>query len=242
MSRPTTRRTPRVSKATMGYVFLLIPSPLLGPATWRPVEGWLSGRGYQAQTVDFGAHPRTPSGVLDAVVAAAGRQAVILVPHSNAGLYAPYLASLLEVEATVYVDAALPGPEAEGGETQLAPPTFMRFLSTLADQQGVLPPWTEWWDDVDDLFPDASVRQAVEREQQRLSLTYFTSRIPVPSCWTQHRAAYLAFGETYATERDRAARLGWVTRTMTGNHLHALLDPAAVGTSILDLSHGALAE
>lgn len=223
----------------MGDVFLLIPSPLLGPATWRPVEGWLRGQGHHAQAVDFGARPRTPAGVLDAVVAAAGNQTVVLVPHSNAGLYAPHLASLVDVETTVFVDAALPGPEAGEGATQLAPPAFMDFLRGLADDQGVLPPWTEWWVDVGDLFPDTSVRQAVEREQPRLPLTYFASRIPVPDGWTERPAAYLAFGETYADERERAARLGWATRTIAGSHLHALRDPAAVGTSILDLSRSA---
>ena len=194
-------------------MFLLIPSPLLGPAT----------------------------AVLDAVVAAAGNQSVVLVPHSNAGLYAPPLGSLVDVRATVFVDAALPGPEAGQGETQLAPPAFLEFVGALANRQGVLPPWTEWWgEDVGDLFPDAAVRRTVEREQQRLPLTYFTSRIPVPGDWAERRAAYLAFGATYADERERAARLGWATTTMAGNHLHALHDPAAVGTAVLALTHRAL--
>ena len=58
---------------------------------------------------------------------------------------------------------------------------------------------------MDDLFPDAAVRRTVEREQQCLPLTYFTSRIPVPKDWTERRASYLGFGETYAAERERAA-------------------------------------
>jgi hypothetical protein len=217
-------------------VFLLLPSPLLGPATWRPVESWLRGQGHDARAVEFGPEPRTSAQVLDAVAAAADDQTVVLVPHSNAGLYAPYLTTLIDVRATVFVDAALPDPAAEGKETPLAPAAFMDFLQTLADDQGVLPPWTQWWGDVADLFPDSSARQAVEREQQRLPLTYFTSRIPVPTGWTDRQAAYLAFGETYAAERDRAMRMGWPTRTMAGGHLHALQDPAAVGSAILDLS------
>jgi len=222
-------------------VFLLVPSPLLGPATWRAVEAWLRGQGHDARAVDFGPPPRTPTRVLDSVVAAAADQAVVLVPHSNAGLYAPYLATLLDVRATVFVDAAVPNPEAEGKETSLAPPAFFGFLRTLADDEGVLPPWTRWWGDVADLFPDSSTRQAVERESPRLPLTYFTSRIPVPTGWTGRRAAYLAFGETYAEERDRANRLGWPTRTLAGGHLHALHDPAEVGTAILDLGRRASA-
>lgn len=222
-------------------MFLLIPSPLLGLATWRTVEAWLRGQGHDAQAVEFGPPPRTSSQVLDAVAAAAADQTVVLVPHSNAGLYAPYLATLVEVRATVFVDAALPDPGAEGKETSLAPPAFLDFLRTLADDEGVLPPWTQWWGDVADLFPDSSTRQAVEREQPRLPLTYFTSRIPVPTGWAGRPAAYLAFGETYAEERDRANRMGWPTRTLAGGHLHALQDPAEVGTAVLELSRRASA-
>jgi hypothetical protein len=220
-------------------MFLLIPSPLLGPATWRPVEAWLRGQDHDALAVELGPPPRTSTRVLGAVAAAAGDRAVVLVPHSNAGLYAPYLATLVDARATVFVDAALPDAETEGKETPLAPPAFLDFLRTLADDEGVLPPWTQWWDDVTDLFPDSAARQAVEREQPRLPLTYFTSRIPVPTGWPGRPAAYLAFGETYAEERDRANRLGWPTRTLAGGHLHALQDPAEVGTAILDLSHRA---
>jgi hypothetical protein len=221
-------------------VLLLVPSPLLGPATWRPVETWLRDQGHETHTVDFGPSPRTPARVLDAVAAAAVDQAVVLVPHSNAGLYAPHLATLIDVRVTVYVDAALPHPASEGHETSLAPPALLEFLRGLADSDGVLPPWTQWWDDVADLFPDISTRTAVEHEQVRLPLTYFTSRVPVPSGWTERPAAYLAFGDTYADERGLATRTGWPTRTIAGGHLQMLHDPGAVGGAVLDLSREAL--
>ena len=86
---------------------------------------------------------------------------------------------------------------------------------------------------------NSATRLAVEREQPRLPLTYFTGRIPVPTGWAGRPAAYLAFGETYAEERDRANRMGWPTRTLVGGHLHALQDPAEVGAAILDLGHRA---
>ncbi len=222
-------------------MFLLVPSPLLGPATWRAVEAWLRGQGHDAQVVDFGPAPRTPTQVRDSVAAAAAERTVVLVPHSNAGLYAPHLATLVAVRATVFVDAALPDRQAAGKDVSLAPPEFLDFLRTLANDEGVLPPWTQWWGDVVDLFPDSSTREAVEREQPRLPLTYFTSRIPVPRDWSAHPAGYLAFGETYGAERDRANRMGWLTRTLVGNHLHALHDPAEVGEAILELSRTASA-
>jgi hypothetical protein len=214
---------------------------LLGPATWRAVETWLRAQGHDAQTVDFGSGPRTSKQVLDSAVAAAAGRLVVLVPHSNAGFYAPFLTTLVDVRATVFVDAALPEPGADGEETSLAAPAFLDFLRSLADDDGVLPPWTQWWGDVAELFPHPDIRQAVEREQPRLPLAYFRSRVPVPTGWSAHNAAYLAFGETYAEERDRAHHMGWPTRTLAGGHLHALHDPAEVGTTILDLTRSASA-
>ncbi len=219
-----------------GLVMLLVPSPLLGPATWRRVEDWLCDRGQRVHVVDFGTGPRHPDQVTDAVVAAAraADEPVVLVPHSNAGYYAPHIATAADVRMTVYVDAALPMTAA--GDVALAPATFLDFLGALADEDGLLPPWTQWWDDLDGLFPDAAARRAVEREQPRLSLDYFTSRVPVPAGWSERPSAYLAFGDTYAEERRFAQRAGWPTITLDGGHLHVLHDPARVGAALLELS------
>src|SRR3954449_4687979 len=115
---------------------LLVPSPLLGPAAWAPVAELLD-----ALVV----------GVDEVVEAAAGLGDVVLVPHSNAGLYAPMLAERVGACATVYVDAALAG---DGPDAPLAPPRFLDFLTGLVDDDGLLPPWTQWWEEaeVDALF------------------------------------------------------------------------------------------
>ncbi|MFO6453794.1 MULTISPECIES: hypothetical protein [unclassified Aeromicrobium] len=218
-------------------MFLLVPSPLLGPATWRPVEDWLRAQGHEASTVDLGSARRTPEGVVEAVRAAAGSRPVVLVPHSNAGLYAAHLGTVLSVTATVYVDAALPGPTAT--ETPLAPEAFLGFLRDLADPDGTLPPWTQWWPDVDHLFPDAATRTAVEREQARVPLGYFKRTVPVPERWTERPAGYLAFGDTYAAEYDLARTSGWPVQRLDGAHLHQLIDPGAVGAAVAALAEAA---
>ncbi len=212
-------------------VLLLVPSPLLGPATWRPVAWWLSGAGHRVDVVDHGG-ARTPGAVVDAVVDAAAGRPVVLVVHSNAGLYAPHLATPLDVRATVYVDAALAGP---GPETALAPPALRAHLADLADADGVLPVWTRWWPSVDALLPDAATRAAVEAEQVRLPLAYVDGRLPVPAGWTAAPAAYLAFGDTYAEELAAAREAGWPVAVLDGGHLHQLVDPAAVGAAVADL-------
>ena len=204
---------------------VLLHSPLVGPATWQPVAQRLRAAVHDVMVAD----PRA--------VRVDGP--ALLVPHSNAGLYAPALGARSDAVATVYVDAALPG---DGTDTALAPPALVEHLRTLMDPDGMLPPWSRWWsaDDLVGLFPDDVTRAAVEREQPRLPLAYFTRRLPVPAGWSARPSAYLAFGDTYAAEAARARGLGWPVEVMAGRHLHLLHEPAAVAEAILRLAVAAV--
>jgi hypothetical protein len=217
---------------------VLLPSPLLGPATWAPVADLLRSRGQVVRVPSLPPAVNTP----DEVMAGWLREIpadrdVLLVPHSNAGLYVAALAVARPVRGTVFVDAGLPSV---GTTTPTAPPAFRRFLSGLADHQGLLPPWTQWWDpaDVAALLPDPPQRTAVERDQRRLPLSYFDAEVPSPPGWETLPTAYLAFGDTYAEERSTAARRDWPVRTLPGEHLHLLADPEAVTDALLDLIAG----
>lgn len=213
---------------------LLVPSPLLGPTTWEPVARWCAEQGVGAAVARYDGPLRRAEDVLAAVVhSAEGLDEVVLVPHSNAGLYAPRLTELLDVAATVYVDAALAG---DRPDTALAPERFLGFLRGLAHPDGLLPAWTDWWDDVEHLFPDPAVRASVEAEQPRLPLSYFESHLPVPAAWASKRCAYLAFGDTYADEIAFARACDWPVAVLPGAHLHQLREPAAVGAEILRLA------
>jgi hypothetical protein len=211
---------------------VLLPSPLLGPVVWQPVAEVLSSRGWAVVAVPPTPPVRTPEDVLDWFLGCMSPDADrVLIPHSNAGLYAPLLAVRSRVAATVFVDAGLPGPN---GRVPLAPPELVDFLRARAGEGGLLPRWTDWWDpaDVAALFPGRAVRERVERVQQRLPVRYFEHALPVPPGWDDRPAAYLAFGDTYTDERAAAAERGWPTRTMPGRHLHMLVAPAAVATQI----------
>ena len=100
--------------------------------------------------------------------------------------------------------------------------------------------WTSWWDEADvmDLFPDAHTRARVEVEQQQLPLSYFESTLPIPQGWDDIPGAYLAFGDTYATERDQAVRRRWPVSTLSGGHLHMLIDPERVAAELVALLSG----
>src|SRR6185369_9381836 len=159
--------------AGMSPVVVLLASPLLGPAVWSPVAEELRRRGWTVVGPPAPpVAPRSPDDVLDTVLAALPTdRELILVPHSNAGLYVPALTQRRRVAGFVFVDAGLP---AATGLAALAPPAFLDFLTTKADADGLLPLWTQWWDeDVSSLFPDAPTQARVEAEQQRLPLSYF---------------------------------------------------------------------
>ena len=211
----------------------LLASPLLGPATWRQTAEALADRGWQVLVAPRLAEaPHSPTMVLEHLLnCLPDERALALVAHSNAGLYLPSVAVRRRVVASVYADAALPTAV---GATPLAPPAMQSMLRRLAGDQGVLPPWTDWWDEDEwvSLLPDATSRAAVIAEQHRLPMTYFTATIEAPVGWTTWPAAYLAFGDTYDAERTQARRWGWPVETLQGGHLHPLVAPDSVAEAL----------
>jgi len=217
---------------------VLISSPFLGPAVWAPVERELrEDFGVPAMTVALNG-----SGAADPVAISAAlrerlpqRDDLLLVPHSNAGLYVPSLLTAVPARGVVFVDAILPPP---AGRLPVAPQRLRDLLSARADEAGLLPPWTEWWPEavVAELFPNEATRELVASEQRRLPLAYLDAQVEAPAGWDRIPAAYLAFGDTYATEREDARSRGWPVRTMDGQHLHMLREPAAVAAAIMALA------
>lgn len=215
----------------------MLSSPLLGPAAWEPVRSELSRVGWD---VVVAAHAGSPPGSADEVAAAfvaalAPTKDWVLVPHSNAGLFAPVLARQRSVKAVVYVDARLPG----SGRQPMSSAASLRFHAGLADDDGLLPLWSDWWDDdVGYLFPSPESRRRCESEMRRLPLSYFSSDIDGTG-WDSLPSAYLAFGDVYAAERNSSVEAGFPVATIeSAAHLHMLIDPAAVARHIEQLLAG----
>ncbi|HET9760283.1 MAG TPA: hypothetical protein VFP51_11080, partial [Nocardioidaceae bacterium] len=151
----------------------LLPSPLLGPAAWSRVAVLLRERGLRVTQVGLPERITSVEDVLTGFVAALpASEPVVLVPHSNAGLYVAALAAAAPVRGVVFVDAGLPSP---APSVPTAPAWLRERLAGLAGPDGTLPPWTEWWPEADvaGLFPDPATRREVEREEPRLPLAYF---------------------------------------------------------------------
>lgn len=223
---------------------MLVHSPLVGPRTWEPVASALGARGLRAAAPSLLGVAEAPAPywpwvverVREAVRPLPADTPLLLVLHSNAGLFAPVLASDLDrpVTAVLFVDAGVPAPE---GPTPLAEPEFAAFLSTLA-VDGRLPPWTEWWpaDRLAPLFPDAATQAAVAAECPSLPLAYFDAAVPARHGWeTSHACAYLMFSAAYGREAAAAARRAWPVARLAGGHLHMLVEPTGVAASLLHL-------
>lgn len=225
----------RVEESGAAPMLALLPSPLLGPAAWEPAADALRGLGFDVLVAPVPASPESPAEVLAAFVGSlpTDRQ-FVLVPHSNAGLYVPALTAERTVVGVVFVDAALPD---DAESTAMAPAGLRAAIAPLAGSDGLLPPWTQWWDEADvaALFPSPVIRLQVSAAQPTLPLSYFDASLPVPTRWDETPCAYLAFGDTYADELARAVAAGWPVSTLTGHHLHLLAAPAEVAAEVLRL-------
>lgn len=213
---------------------VLLASPMLPARAYTPLTDALARRGWDAVVAAAPRGPGGPEPVLAAYLeVVSAHRPDLVVAHSNAGRYAVAAAGATPV---VYVDAALPP---EQGDATLAPDGLLDHLGGLADDDGLLPPWTRWWseDDLAAVVPDAEVLADVRAEEPRVPLAYLRSRLGAPEGWTAHPQAYLALGGTYAEETALARRRDWPTTVLDGAlHLHHLVDPDAVAGAVLDLA------
>lgn len=225
----------------MDAAFVLVHSPSVGPATWQPVAERLSGTVVVPSLLDVADSPapywpRVVELVRHAIAPLPAEQPVILVAHSNAGLFVPVIveASPRPVAGCVFVDAALP---ARAESTPVAPPDLIGFLRPLAGDDGRLPPWTAWWseEDVAPMFPDPRTRKVVEGEQPRLPLDYYLQVIPVAPDWDRRPCAYVLFGPPYDEVAGDARGRGWDVTEIPGAHLHEIVDPGAVAAHLEEL-------
>jgi pimeloyl-ACP methyl ester carboxylesterase len=228
----------------MASSFVLLHSPSVGPRTWQLVAHRLTELGWEAAVpsllhiTDQGPPywPRVVDAVRAGLDTAAQGPGVVLVAHSNAGLFLPVIAAALpgQVRGCIFVDAALPPAS---GAAPVAPPELLAVLRGKASG-GLLPRWTDWWDEeeVVALFPDQAIRQAVTEEQPRLPLSYYEASVPVPAGWDAQPCAYLLFGPPYDELASEARGRGWIVQQLPGRHLHQLVDPDGVARSLLAIA------
>lgn len=231
----------------MDAIYLLVHSPSVGPLTWAATARELDALGAVAivpslRDVAVEGPPfwRTIAEKVSAAIDhhLPRNQQVVLVAHSNAGLFVPQIVAARpgRIAGCLFVDAALP---ARVGPTPVAPPELLDFLRPKATG-GRLPQWTTWWDEADvaPMFPDTRTREAVSAEQPRLPLGYYEEVVPTPAGWDDRPCGYLLFGPPYEPIADDAQERGWVVEHIPGRHLHQLVEPDAVADRIVTMTRG----
>ncbi|HEY2549124.1 MAG TPA: hypothetical protein VGI64_00955 [Streptosporangiaceae bacterium] len=176
------------------------------------------------------------------IAESAAGQPAILIGYSRAG---PLLAAAGTILAEglrgyVFVDARMPAPGRSWMET--VQPEFAARLRGMADPQGWLPPWPQWWSDADlaEILPDQSARQQFAAGCPRLPLAMLEERYPAAPGWPGAPGGYLQLSEAYGSDAARAGKLGWPVRQQLSHHLALLTEPGRVASAVLSLVRQAL--
>lgn len=135
----------------------------------------------------------------------------------------------------MFVDASVPPPS---GSTTIVGVEFISELRARA-KGGLLPRWTEWWDEADvaPMLPaNVELREAITEEQPRLPLSWFEQTVEVPAGWDRSPCGYIYFGPPYDELANECAQRGWPVRQIPGQHLHMAVDPVAVADALEDVA------
>ena len=224
----------------MAARLLLVHSPLVGPATWDLVAAHLAGCGREVVVPDLtgtvAAGPPYCVRQAGLIARSASGQQAILIGHSGAGSLLAAAGTLIDqVRGYVFVNAGLPTPGQTWMET--VPPELATQLRQMADDQGWLPPWPQWWSDetLTGLIPDPAARRHFAAGCPRLPLAMFDEVQPPALQWPDAPAAYLQLSEAYEDQAARARELGWPVAERISHHLAPLTDSDLIAESLCEL-------
>ncbi len=226
---------------------MLVRSPLVGCTTWDLVAADLTRRGYDVAVPDLtgtvAAGPPYLAPQAEEIARSAGGRPAIFIGHSGAGpLLAQAGAVAGQARGYVFVDAGLPMP----GQTwmQTVPPGLAAQVQGMADAQGWLPAWPQWWgeDVMAGLIPDPDARWRFAASCPRLPLAMFTERHPPIPAWPDAPGAYLLLSEPYQDEAARARERGWPVTEQLSDHLALLTQPGLVADSLQGLLGAGVSE
>lgn len=225
-------------------LFVLVPSPLVGPSSWAPVAHELLQRDWPAVvTADrmgaVGSEPTwraTVDGVLAVLDEVARDQGVVLAGHSRAGPLLPAIGRSLDrhVEAYILVDSRLPhgglSPLGAIAEEDAAGAAERRARLQAGERY---PAWTDA--DLRELVPDPERRGALVAELRPRGPEFWTEPLPVVRGWPDAPCGYLRFSDAYRSAAESAKRGGWLVRELPAGHFHQLVDPASVAEALIGI-------
>src|SRR2546429_1924245 len=194
---------------------ILVTGPLVGASSWAPTADRLRAAGARVHVPDvlarLGSAPSWSAWTSHLADLASVDEESILVGHSSASTLVADLATKIPVRGLIIVDGDI--PPACGS----APPvraTFRDFIAGLADEDGLLPPWSQWWlkdrrraqlVGIDTLALDPQSFESFEKDLPRMRLSWFDDVIDLAT-WDHVPAGYIQFQRSTIT-RPRKRRV-----------------------------------
>jgi alpha/beta hydrolase family protein len=220
---------------------ILVTGPLVGASSWAPTADRLRAAGARVHVPDvlarLGGAPSWSAWTSHLVELVSPDDEPILIGHSSASTLVVDLATKIHVSGLIIVDGDI--PPASGS----APPiraTFHEFISGLADEDGLLPPWSQWWVKdrrraqlvgIDALALDPGSFESFEMGLPRMTLSWFDDVIDLAP-WGHIPAGYIQLSAIYDHAAEEALRRAWPVRRMQGTHLHPTLKPDETAAAI----------
>jgi hypothetical protein len=213
---------------------LLVHSPLVGPATMRPLGAALRALGWTSVVPDLRGAIADPATFATAAAAATDVNVDVVVGHSGAGAVLPVAVEHVGARVAVFVDAILP----DAASSTHPSTRFLALLDTIPTSDGALAPWHTWWpaDALRELLPADEARETVIGEIPAVPRSFYDQEIALPPSWWTRPAAYLQLSPAYDEELGRATAWGWPTRAVAGGHLDVVVHPNTVAGHVASLA------
>jgi hypothetical protein len=226
------------------HSFVLVHSPLVGPATWKPVGDELRRRGHITALARVGSN-ELPLSTHHADEIAAAMLAVpgdpVLVGHSGAGVLLPEARhrAYRSVAAYVFVDAQIPAHRRSRIDLwREHEPELVAAMedSLAAGERG------PFWDDVAlrAEVPDDELRGRLQSEVQERGSEFYAEPVDVFEGWPDAPCGYLRLTDAYEAYAAQAERDGWSVRRVDAGHFHMLVDPGGVADLLEEVSRAAV--
>jgi hypothetical protein len=225
--------------------WVLLHSPLTGPAVWRAVAAEATKCGLDAtvailpELASLGAPYYPALGAAVAAQIAGPGGPVALVAHSGAGGLAASVVQARRgaIAQVVFVDAILPHPGRSWFST--AAPAFADGVRAKASEDAAAP-WDQWFPPgaLAGLVADHGLRRAFTRELKPTPLAFLEEDAPDLALPETVGWAYLRLSKAYENEAREARRLGHLTLRRDLTHLAMLTHPREVISSLRNLIRG----
>jgi pimeloyl-ACP methyl ester carboxylesterase len=230
----------------MSLHFILVAGPLVRASSWEPTAKSLREAGCHVEVPDVLAHHRRPpswSAWTSQLLKHICRdQESIVVGHSSASALAADLATKLPARGIIIVDGDVPPSQ---GAAVPVRPGFLDFIKGLVEDDGMLPIWSRWFvgDNrrlslvgLDALARDPVAFDRFERELPRMHISWFDEALELAN-WDHIPAGFIQTSAIYDHAAAEAERRGWPVTRLRGTHLHPILHPAEMASTILSMSH-----